>query len=352
MPTWALVVSAVVILAVVAEIVYLVARSGGDDGAATAENALPCNDRAADNAVSADRFAQEVRVIGTVPPLSSVLEIYDAKVVACVDLTGDGVDEMVVQLLERDIALEEGTETPFPWAVYRARDGKWSPVLIRTHVPGARLAIDGELVRETTTAFAEGDPVCCPSGEREGEVRWDGERFTYKPATGPRGRTIALADLQAVSLAGFDLQGGSLPDAIGLFGPPSAYSSQGTVCPASWEDLGLEIDFANLGGLDPCGPEGRVGTARVGGPEASQAGWKTQVDATIDISEKELRKLYPDMKPAEETTFSTDFPKGELFTLVERPSTVAVGGVTPTLSARIAGKQVVAFEVSVAAAGE
>ncbi|MGH2990448.1 MAG: hypothetical protein ACRDMA_11400 [Solirubrobacterales bacterium] len=352
-PVWALVLSAVVVLAIVAEVAYLVISSGGDDeGAKSAEESLPCNDRAADNAVSADRFAQEVRDVGTVPPLSNVLEIYDAKVVGCADLTGDGIDEMVVQLLERDVEIEEGTDTPFPWAIYVGEDGKWSPALIRTHVPGARVAIDRDVVSETSTGFADGDPVCCPSGAREGEVRWDGERFTYKPATGPRGRTIALAESEAVSLAGFDLQGGSLPAAIELFGAPSAYSSQGEVCPVSWEDLGLEIDFANLGGLDPCGPEGRVGAARVVGLEATQAGWQTQESATVDITENELRSQYPDMTPAEETTFSTDFPEGELFTLVERPSAVGTSGVTPTLSARIANKRVVAFEISVGAAGE
>lgn len=351
-PGWALIVSAVVAVAIIGEIVYLAAQSGDEEETASSEETLPCSDRAADNAVNADRFAHEVRALGTVPPLSNVLEIYDAKVVGCADLTGDGVDEMVVQLLERGVAVEQGTEVPLPWAIYRAEGGKWSPALIRTHAPGARVAIEGELVRETSTGFAEGDPVCCPSGAREGEVRWDGEQFIYKPESGPRGRTIALADSEAVSLAGFDLQGGSLPDAIELFGPPSAYSAQGEVCPVSWEDLGLEVDFANLGGLDPCGPEGRVGSARVVGLEATQAGWQTQDGATIDITEDELRELYPDMQRAEETTFSTDFPEGELFTLVERPSTVGAAAPTPTLAARIAEGRVVAFEISVGAAGE
>ena len=352
LPGWALIVSAVVAVAILGEIVYLAVGSGDEEEPGSSEVTLPCNDRAADNAVNADRFAHEVRGLGTVPPLSTVFEIYDAKIVGCADLTGDGVEEMVVQLLERDVAVEQGTDVPLPWAIYRAEGGKLSPALIRTHVPGAQVEIEGELVRETSTGFAEGDPVCCPSGAREGEVRWDGEQFTYKPESGPRGRTIALADSEAVSLAGFDLQGGSLPDAIGLFGPPSTYSSQGEVCPVSWEDLGLEIDFANLGGLDPCGPDGRVGSARVVGLEARQAGWQTPQDATIDITEEELRKQYPDMQRAEETTFSTDFPEGELFTLVERPSTVGVEEPTPTLAARIAGGRVVGFEISVGAAGE
>jgi hypothetical protein len=348
-----MIVAAVALVALVGEVVFLVVQSGGEGETASVEEAIPCNKRAAENAVNADRFAQEVRDLGAVPPLSSVLAIYDLELLDCADLTADGVEEMVVQLNEIGIDPETAPNSARPWAIYMAEDGKWTPALIRTHIPNAEIAIAGETARERSPALAEGDPVCCPTGVRPGEVSWNGKEFVYKPGAGPRGRTIALADGVAETLAGFDLQEGSLPDAIELFGPPSFYTPQDELCPATWEDLGLEMDFANLGGLDPCGDDGRVAGARLEGLEARQAGWRTQEGATLDISEEELRELYSDMQPAEEeATLSTELPEGQLFTLVERPATVGVGDLTPTLSARLDGGRVVGFEISVGAQGE
>ena len=99
-PPWALVVLVVLAVAVVGEVVFVVAQSDGDGDPPAAAEPLGCNDREADNAVNADRFAQAVRDLGTVPPLASVLEVYDAKVIECADLSEDESDEMVVQLLD------------------------------------------------------------------------------------------------------------------------------------------------------------------------------------------------------------------------------------------------------------
>jgi len=353
LPRWALIVAAIACVVIVGEVVFLVVQSGGDGGTAAAgEEPLPCNSTEAENAVNADRFAQEVRDLGAVPPLSKVLEIYDLQLVGCADLTGDGIDEMVAQFTELGIDPETTPNSPRPWAIYQAQEGRWIPALIRTHVPNAEVTIGDGVVNERSPGLAEGDPSCCPTGVRAGEVSWDGEQFTYKPESGPRGRTIALADGVPETLAGFGLQEGSLPDALELFGPPSSYTPQDELCPASWEDLGLEIDFANLGGLDPCGLDGRVASVRVEGLEAKQAGWQTQEGATVDMTEEELRVLYPEMQPAEQATFSPGLPEGELFTLVERPSPIGVGELTPSLSARISDARVLGFEISVGAAGE
>ena len=353
MPRWGLAIVAIVVVAVSGMVVFLIADSGGDGGGPSAEESLPCNDLEAENAVAADRFAQEVRELGTVPPLSTVEEVYDVDVVGCRDLSGDGVDEMVVGLNQRVAPSSTSAPTPVPWAIYRVQQGKWVPTLFRTRVPVIEVTLDRGVVRERSPALLNGDALCCPSGQREGVVEWDGEEFVYKPDQGPRGRTIALADEQAGALAGFDLQGGSLPDAIELFGAPTTWAPVGEACPASWADLGLEIEFANLGGLDPCGVEGRVGSASVLGQEAKHAGWKTQEGATVDISDDELKELYPELGPAEEqTTFVPGEPQGDLFTLVDRPSSVGLEGVTPTLSARIRDGRVVGFEIEVGAAGE
>jgi hypothetical protein len=352
LPRWGLIVVVIAVVAIHGEVAFLIVQSGGDGGTSASEASLPCNDEEADSAVNADRFAQEVRDLGTVPPLSKVLEVYDAKVIACADLTGDGVGEMVLQLVARDVAPEELRDEPLPWAIYRVEEQQWTPASIRTHIPGAQLTVEDETVRESSTAFAEGDPLCCPTALRAGEILWDGERFTYKPDEGPRGRTIALADGEAGALAGFDLQAGSLPAAIAVFGPPTSRTPEGEVCTATWADLGLTIEFANLGGLDPCGPEGRIANLRVEGPEAELAGWQTQEGAAVGMAENELREMYPEIAPQEETTFVPEQPVGELFSLVTRPSSIGVDEVTPTLSARVDDGTVAGFELSVGAAGE
>ena len=193
-------------VAVVGEVVFVVAQSDGDGDSPAAAEPLGCNDREADNAVNADRFAQAVRDLGTVPPLASVLEVYDAKVIECADLNGDESDEMVVQLLERDVPLEDTVDLPRPWAIY-ASDGEKDPGA--DPLAGPRRGGDrgGRRGQRALLALVEGDLLCCPTGRREGVVRWDGNRFTYHPDVGPRGRTIALADEAAVGIGGFDSGG-------------------------------------------------------------------------------------------------------------------------------------------------
>ena len=44
----------------------------------------------------------------------------------------------------------------------------------------------------------------------------------------------------------------------------------------------------------------------------------------------------PDMRPAAEDSLDPEEPVGELFTLVDRPSTIGLDEPTPTLSARVA----------------
>jgi hypothetical protein len=258
---------------------------------------------------------------------------------------------MVVRMVERDVDPEDLADSPIPWAIYSAADGKWTPTLIRAHVPGARSSVEGTEIRERSTAFAEGDPLCCPTGTREGVVRWQGEAFVYRPSGGPRGSTIALNDGAVAAMGGFDAQNGSLPAAVEFFGPPSSYAPQGELCPVTWADIGLTIDFANLGGADPCGPDGRISDARIEGLEASQLGWQTQEGATVDMPEDRLRKHYPEMHPQEDSTFVPEEPVGELFTLVNRTDSTT-GEQTPSLSGRVSEDRVIGFELDVGAAGD
>ena len=111
--------------------------------------------------------------------------MYDAKVIECADLNGDDSDEMVVQLLERDVPLEDSVDLPRPWAIYASDGEKWTPALIRSHVPGAEVTVRGRRGAGALLGLVEGDLLCCPTGRRGGVVRWDGNRFTYHPEVGP-----------------------------------------------------------------------------------------------------------------------------------------------------------------------
>lgn len=376
MPRWALISVGIAVLVVVAEVTYLIASSGGGADEPEAKRELPCNKRAASNAVDGG-FGRAVRELGTVPPLSDVLEIYGVRVVGCADLTGDGVEEMVVQLAEPGLDLtgeedrgggEEEAETEpqaeveqdptaplppiadpaSPWAIYVVRDDKWEPALIRAAAERAVVEIGEGEVTERSPGLAAGDPACCPSDERVGALRWMGEEFTYRPRGGPRGRTVALADGEAAALAGFDLRSGSLFEAIEHFGPASTYALTGSVCTAMWRDMGLELDLSAAGGLDPCGADGTVAAVRLKGDEAAQTGWKTQEGATVGVAEEELAELYPEMEELEEVeeTGFGDETEGRLFALVLGEA----GTAAPILAARMDDEGVISFEISVAAA--
>ena len=349
-PPWALVVLGVLAVAVVGEVVFVVAQSDGDGDSPAAAEPLGCNDREADNAVNADRFAQAVRDLGTVPPLASVLEVYDAKVIECADLSRDESDEMVVQLLERDVPLEDTVDLPRPWAIYASDGEKWTPALIRSRVPGAEVTVEGGEVSERSSALVEGDLLCCPTGRPvsfAGTATGSPTTPTLAPRSHDRARRRGRGRDRRVRSPG-----GGFPGAVGLFGPASTYGPEGDTCPASWDDLGMTIEFANLGGLDPCGEEGRVAEARIERAEGGPGGMEDPGGRDRRDARGRAPKLYPDMRPAAEDSLDPEEPVGELFTLVDRPSTVGLDEPTPTLSARVAEGRVIGFVISVGAAGE
>ena len=323
-------------------------RVTGPSGASeeSAAEQLPCNKQQARKVAAKGRFADESRAIGLVPAHQPIL---GAQLIGCRDLTSDGSEEMVVQ-----VPGPTGG-APFPWAIFRREAGQWAPALMRTAVLAWRVKIEGEEIRERSPVFAEGYASCCPSGWRQGAIRWRGGEFVYQPLNGTKNRSITLRGDEAESIGGFDLQSGSLPEAIAAFGPPTAtaHSRGGNVCPADWDDLGLRIGFANLGTANPCGPEGRVSSAHVTGLEAEQAGWRTEAGATVGASHEALRGLYPQMKVEELAIPPSEELKGRPFTLVERRSIInGTHPRTPTLSARLVGGMVVGFDLSVGAAGE
>jgi hypothetical protein len=345
-PRWAFIAAAVVVIAVAA---FLIGRgSGGDSGSGGASaEALPCDQAHAREAVSHGQFADEVFQLGRIPADKQLLDVYQPKLIDCVDLTGDGQNEMVAQVL----CCTSGA--PFPWAIFKQQNGQWIPALIRTRSPSAKLTVTSAGVTESSPAYADDDPLCCPSGRREGTASWDVNQFNYKPATGTADRSIVLAGDTPESIGGFPLQTGKLQDSIATFGVPSSYSRNGGLCAAEWKDIGLVINFVNFGGANPCTEQGAVGNVIVGGLEAEQAGWRTPEGATVEASQDELLHLYPAMKPLsiDPAGFTPEFP-GRLWGLVSRPSPIGGKSTVPSLAARLTEGRAVAYELYVGAGGE
>ena len=162
----------------------------------------------------------------------------------------------------------------------------------------------------------------------------------------PQSRVIK-ASAQGVTRVGeFEPQTGSPVEAAKVFGPPSYVDRNDELCVNEWRDLGLLINFADLGGADPCSAEGAVGSIEASGADSEQAGWETDEGARVGMSEKELRAIYPD---AQEQSL-----RGlrNLLVLIEGPTVVGEGASSPVLSARIENATVKALLMSVGAAGE
>jgi hypothetical protein len=54
------------------------------------------------------------------------------------------------------------------------------------------------------------------------------------------------------------------------------------LCVNEWRDRGLLVNFADLGGADPCSAEGRVGGIELKDELAAQAGWETDQGVRVD----------------------------------------------------------------------
>jgi hypothetical protein len=139
---------------------------------------------------------------------------------------------------------------------------------------------------------------------------------------------------------------GSLRGAISAFGDPTSRErrSGGSACTTSWRRHGLSIDFYNLGGSDPCSPEGgRFSRAVMRGDH-----WVTTKRLRIGDSVRKLRQLYPGARLEPGTRGF--WPAG--YWLLRRYSPIGVGGYYPGLLAEIRNGKVVGFHVRFAAGGD
>jgi hypothetical protein len=328
---------------------YLLGKSSdeseGDPGSpVTGEEAVApprCSVGEARKAVLETDFEAYVRELGAVQPGEPLFKRFGYVLadLTCREFTGDQVDEMVVQL-----ACCTGG-SPSPWAIFVAEGGKWRLAFHREDIQ-AVLSVEGDEIVEKSPAYAAGDPTCCPTTFRFGRVSWRGDEFVFESGEGSANRTIKAGTRGVTRVGNFDPRVGSPLDAVEAFGPPSIVAPNDELCVNEWRDLGLLINFANLGGADPCSADGRVGTIELKDVFAEHAGWETEQGVRVGMNAKELRDVYPDAQPA-------SYPGlGDVLVLIEGPTVIGEGGTYPVLGARVVDERVSELQLSVGAAGE
>jgi hypothetical protein len=324
----------------------------GDDrpGASSEAQAGECTQRAAERATLGSGFAAAIRASGAVLASLENTEAseipfftgdpidFQVAIVECGDLTGDGIDEMV-------IGLSAGASGRiFQWAIFTPdADGSWDLAFHREGVRVDSVEIFGEVVRVRTPTFGRNDPLCCPSGFKEMRIAFRGGRFEVtSPAPSRRARLIQLHNGRVVRLGPLDPLEASPVQALAELGTPTGISLYpDTVCNVTWGDLGLTIVFANFGGSDPCGPNGRIASFDLRGSPAAQAEWHTDRGAQVGTSATELNDLYPGARHS-----------GHELILVETPSPFGSAGTISIATAYVFDGHAQAFRFSVGAAGE
>lgn len=298
-----------------------------------------CSRRAATEALFDSRAQLGIRRLGGVGRGRSALAEprFGIEKLICRDLAGAGAEEMVVQLACCTAS------SPTPWAIFRSENDRWALSFYRDEIP-ARLTVKGDEIVEKTPAYNPDDEACCPSAFRFGRVAWDGDEFVYSSDDADPDRKIKVSGEGVSRVGPFRPERGAPLDAAESFGRPSFVSPRDGLCIHEWRDLGLTINFANLGGQDPCGPNGRVGSIELGGVPAEQAGWETEQRVRVGMAFQSVRKLYPDARSVPNT-------KGAI-ALIEGPSPIGDGNITPVLSARAQHGEVSQLGLSVGAAGE
>jgi hypothetical protein len=333
---------------------YLLGKSSDDDderrapsaavpreGQPRDEPAPACSKPAAKDGVLDSEFESSVRELGVVQAGDPVFGGfgYGVAEVICRDLTADGAEEMVAQL---DCCTGGA---PSPWAIFVAEEEAWRPAFYRTGIQ-ASLSVEGDAIVEKSPAYAAGEPTCCPTTFRFGRVSWDGSAFAFESDEASAHRTIKAGSQGVTRLAGFQPQSQSPVEAAEQFGPPSYVGPNDELCVNEWRDLGLLINFANLGGADPCSADGRIGSIELKDEFAAQAGWETDQGVRVGMSLEELREIYPDAQTQSVPGL------GKVLVLIEGPTLIGEGGNYPVLSARIADGAVDELRMSVGAAGE
>jgi hypothetical protein len=166
----------------------------------------------------------------------------------------------------------------------------------------------------------------------------DGDEVNFVQREGSR-----LVKVQSVGLAAFgpiNPHTALSQHAEAAFGDPASIARQAGRCRYAWPALGLEIDFADPGGDDPCGGEARIEIIRVTGAAGAKAGWRTAEGIRPGMSVAAARRIYPE---------ATLEPSGRLV-LVERLAASGSPAPGPVLIATTARGRIRGLVFPIAAA--
>jgi hypothetical protein len=352
-PKWLLVVALVGAALVVA---FLLGRSSDNDSTDSAggeeakAEARPCNEAEATDAVMNSEFPDLVRAnpfgIPLTGPFLDDIGGYHIAITKCADLTGDGVNEMVV-------AIGAGAAGRiFNWAIYSPTEEAWELQFHREGVQVADLSVRDNVVVEKQPTIGPDDAFCCPSGYRNAEISASGGEFAIRSGIPSDDREITVNAIDGVTKIGpLDPETASPIDAANELGAPSIASRSGDSCPSEWRDLGLVIFFANFGGEDACGLEGRIGSFILAGSAAEQAGWQAE-GISIGTPRAEVREKFPDAEAAAEPLPPPFRGSPVAQTLIEKPVPFGESGTVPAMSAIIEDAKVAYLRFYAGAAGE
>ncbi len=335
---------------------FLLGRST-DGGANTDRPGSPepqrepiCSRSAAEKATIASEFDEEVRGYASVnaslagypqtniPFFTSTATDYQVGLLRCRDVTGDGRDDMIV-------GLGAGAAGRISqWAIFAPDStGKWSLAFTRIGSLIDSLKVVGRSIVVRTPTFGAHDPLCCPSGHKSVRIFFRRGEFVADTSLVARAhREVDIADGRVTRLGQLDPSRDSPVQALADLGSPTAVgSSLNSSCPYEWSDLGVSITFANFGGADPCGRDGRIASFELEGSPAEQAGWRVADGAAVGMDVKTLRRLYPGGRE-----------DGRELVLVETPSAIGADGTLAVMTAFLAGGKALAYRFYVGAAGE
>lgn len=328
---------AAIVVVALAAIVATATGGRGNDSPPAAE----CMRAAASGVVVEGEFAAVVTDVTRMP--AGVKDPRGPRLLQleCADLTGDGVEEMVVRVGQgRPSAIS-------PWAIFRSAAGQWELAIARDTVSAELRIADGSVI-EAQPVYREGGNACCPSDERTGVVAWDGDAFAFTPdeGTDTGERTVTSRDATVTRVGPFLPRSGDAGAQV-AFGTPSQTVELGLSCLREWPDLGLAIGFASLGVAAPC--DGAVQTVSIGGLTGEQAGWRTAEGLALGDGLDELRALYPEARQVGPGVSFLLPRRGTVYLLREA---ALFGTRVPVLSARVDGERVIGLEFYVGLAGE
>jgi hypothetical protein len=327
---------------------FALGRSSGDEGGGAV--AAKCSKRMAERATLDSDFDDAIRRSAELQADLSDLEPtetpfftsnpvdFEVADLRCADLTGDGLDEMVVGLSAGAAA------RVFEWAIFRPNErGRWTLAFDREGSVASSIDVKSGSVVVRTPTFGLDDPLCCPSGYKSTRVGYGAGGFrVISPAAAPDERLVVVASGQTIRLGRLNPRKDSPVQALAAFGTPTGISNYPeSACDYGWSDLGLSLTFANFGAGDPCGPQGRVAYIELTGSPALQAGWHTERGAMVGMGVEKLEELYPGARRT-----------GSQLVLVEAPSPLGGGGTSPIATAYLVDGSAQALRFYVGAAGE